>query len=299
MEYRLLNVDYIDFKNQLTEFSKVEISSSITNEEQLKQLENNINTWEDEVELYLEKHITPFPTIFVDIFSFYDVSVIDGYEFSHNNYSEYDKSSKILIHRFNSKKKNLLKVLDYASITNSLIGDKSIEFESIQDKIDFLLEKLKVVFNEKFYSISTIFDLNSIEYRFDEPKEIARILDKKEYINSLDIYSTSDDNVHLSIKGVSYIERKMKSKERKISNSELDKKLDDIVERLTNLGYGQEIIFDEIEELRNLQNKLSKKSWGQLLKSKLVDLALAEVINKEVANSIFEYLTNNHFKILQ
>lgn len=77
----------------------------------------------------------------------------------------------------------------------------------------------------------------------------------------------------------------------------MDLKLNDIVDKLQKLEYGQEIIFDEIEELRGLTNKLSKRSWRQLLKSKLIDLMLAEIINKDVAISIFEYLTNSHFKM--
>lgn len=77
----------------------------------------------------------------------------------------------------------------------------------------------------------------------------------------------------------------------------MDLKLNDIVDKLQKLEYGQEIIFDEIEELRGWTNKLSKRSWRQLLKSKLIDLMLAEIINKDVAISIFEYLTNSHFKM--
>lgn len=77
----------------------------------------------------------------------------------------------------------------------------------------------------------------------------------------------------------------------------MDLKLNDIVDKLQKLEYGQEIIFDEIEELRGLTNKLSKRSWRQLLKSKLIDLMLAKIINKDVAISIFEYLTNSHFKM--
>ena len=80
--------------------------------------------------------------------------------------------------------------------------------------------------------------------------------------------------------------------------TELDEKLDEIIQKLTNLGYGQEIIFKEIEELRGLQGKLSKTSWSQLLKGKLFDLAVDNIINKATAASIFEFLTNKDFKLL-
>lgn len=84
----------------------------------------------------------------------------------------------------------------------------------------------------------------------------------------------------------------------KTAKTEMDEKLDEIIERLTNLGYGQEIIFNEIEELRGLQGKLSKTSWSQLLKGKLFDLAVDNIINRATAASIFEFLTNQDFKLL-
>lgn len=79
----------------------------------------------------------------------------------------------------------------------------------------------------------------------------------------------------------------------------MDLKLNDIVDKLQKLEYGQEVIFDEIEELRGLTLKLSKRSWRQLLKGKLIDLMLAEIINKDIVISVFEYLTNSHFKMLK
>jgi predicted nuclease with TOPRIM domain len=56
------------------------------------------------------------------------------------------------------------------------------------------------------------------------------------------------------------------------TTEEMEKKINEIIERLTVLGYGQEIIFDELQELKDLYTKLSKKTWGQLLKGKLIDL---------------------------
>ena len=75
--------------------------------------------------------------------------------------------------------------------------------------------------------------------------------------------------------------------------------IDNIIEHLIKLGYGQEIIFNEINELRELQHKLSKKSWSQLLKGKLLDLALDKLMSTETATSVYEYLTNNSFKLLK
>ena len=107
------------------------------------------------------------------------------------------------------------------------------------------------------------------------------------------------DEVKISIKGASYIERKNKTNNKKKSSINLNTKIDKIIEKLNELGFGQEVIFNELEELRNLQTKLPKKTWGQLLKGKLLDLALSEIISRETATYIYENLTNEHFKLLK
>jgi len=83
------------------------------------------------------------------------------------------------------------------------------------------------------------------------------------------------------------------------SNKILNKKIDDILSQLIKLGYGQEIIFNEIEDLRNLQTKLSKESWAQLLKGKLVDLILSELLPTNIAKTVYEFLTDENFKLLK
>ena len=53
-----------------------------------------------------------------------------------------------------------------------------------------------------------------------------------------------------------------------------------------------EYIFDEFDELRDDIPKLSKKSFGQLLKSKLGDLIAAKALNKTLASEIFKQFTD-------
>ncbi len=76
-------------------------------------------------------------------------------------------------------------------------------------------------------------------------------------------------------------------------------KLNDILEKLTKLDkldnlekqdYGQEIIFNEIEELKNHFN-IGKKNWFQLLKGKLIDLTLTKVLNETIVKEIYNTLS--------
>lgn len=194
--------------------------------------------------------------------------------------------------------KSFRKIISYLSMAETLREpDVIIQIENISDKNDFILSKLNSVFSDETYSIQTIFDLNNIGYREDETREIALELSKRGYLILDGRYKS--DSAKISVKGATHIERKLKQKTATRTKNELDKKIDTILAHLTTLGYGQEIIFNEIDELRALQHKLSKRSWSQLLKGKLVDLALDKLISVDIAKSVYEYLTSTDFKLLR
>lgn len=223
-------------------------------------------------------------------------------DFTLEEKSDVDFAKVVLRGKVNS----LEYILDYASLSERFLKPESdVLCETVTDKKDFLLNKLLKVFNDRFYSIEKIFALNDINYRVKEGEELAEDLAKRGYVIREDNYN--GDKVKLSIKGASYAERKAKSKNVKTSKaktskaagkSDLNKKLDEISERLRKLGYGQEIIFNEIEELRDLQMSLSKKTWTQVLKGKLIDMSIEKVISKEAAFMVYEFLTNDHLKLM-
>ncbi len=73
--------------------------------------------------------------------------------------------------------------------------------------------------------------------------------------------------------------------------SKLHSKLNEIIDQLNKQGLGQEIIFEEIESLKNHFN-LGKKTWFQLLKGKLIDLTIKEVLNKTIVAAIYDNLSD-------
>lgn len=76
-------------------------------------------------------------------------------------------------------------------------------------------------------------------------------------------------------------------------------KLDEMKELLTKLGFGQEIVFDEIRDAKKLTKKLNKKNWTEIITGKLVDLGLSEVISLEMAKKATEFLSGEGIKLLQ
>src|SRR5690606_13117616 len=133
------------------------------------------------------------------------------------------------------------------------------------------------------------------------PIEIVENLKKRGYgIRESDW--SNKDLLRISLKGAAFIERKnktLKNKGKENQESEVNKKIDLVLFQLEKLGFGQEIIFSEIEELRGLSKKLNKKTWSQVIKGKVMDLALSEIISKEVAKFIYESLVEDKFKLLK
>lgn len=80
--------------------------------------------------------------------------------------------------------------------------------------------------------------------------------------------------------------------------SKLHNKLNDILNKLDNQGLGQEVIFEEIEELKNHFN-LGKKNWFQLLKGKVVDLTLKKALDKTIVQGIYNQLSEGFDQVLK
>jgi hypothetical protein len=72
--------------------------------------------------------------------------------------------------------------------------------------------------------------------------------------------------------------------------SELHNKLNNILEKIEQQGLGQQIIFEEIEDLKN-HFTLGKKNWFQLLKGKVIDLTFKKVLNKTIVQEIYNQLS--------
>lgn len=234
-----------------------------------------------------------------------DVFELDFYKFNKSVFDDFpflsEKKSKEQIEqeKVNKLKSKISKIIDYLSLIEFHNTYDGILITTINEKKDFILKKLNLVFNDNYYSLSKILDLNNIENRQGETRELAEDLAKRGYVILFSQYDNNgDDYVKLSVKGASYIERKTSKKVKKKSQEEIDEKIEKITEMLIKLGYGQEIIFNEMEEIRNLYSKLNKKNWSELVKGKLIDLGLSQVINKETISKIFETLIDQKLQLL-
>lgn len=71
----------------------------------------------------------------------------------------------------------------------------------------------------------------------------------------------------------------------------LHNKLNIIIRQLNRQDAGQEVLFEEIESLKN-HFSLGKKTWFQLLKGKLVDVAIEKGIEIAIVQQIYNALAD-------
>jgi len=79
--------------------------------------------------------------------------------------------------------------------------------------------------------------------------------------------------------------------------SEILNRLDDMGENMSIYNqqreHGQEIIFNEIEELKDLIKTLNKKNWGQIARGKLGDLVTASILTPDNARMAYNFLSDS------
>jgi hypothetical protein len=86
-------------------------------------------------------------------------------------------------------------------------------------------------------------------------------------------------------------EPKPKDKFSSDEESLLHVKLNEILDRLEKQGFGQEILFEEIESLKNHFN-LGKRNWFQLFKGKLFDLTIEKILEETIVKEIYNGISD-------
>lgn len=204
-----------------------------------------------------------------------------------------------------SKTKNLDYYLRILSISDAVIRPNEINIEvrkkyTTEDIIELLLDKLYYLYDNSYYPVDWIFEGNGITLsRHGEDRQIVNLLMDQGLVNSTKIRIV---DAQLTLEGKLYVEekrKKQKSTYNGIGNSkeEVSERIDELIDKLDKLGLGQEILFDELQELKELYGQLNKTNWGQLLKGKLIDLGLSQVIDKDTVKFVYEFITKDVLKL--
>ena len=222
-----------------------------------------------------------------------------------NQQKDFNQIKKETLENFNEK----ISILPYnkkiLSISDAIIKPDIVDLQNrnnytTDQTLELILEKLFDLYDNNYHSISTILEGNGIILkRHGEDRELLKILENYGYVN---VVYTRDASAQLTITGKMYIEEKRKTYQETYEDINSDKeviskRVDEIINQLSKLGLGQEIIFDELQELKELYTTLNKKNWGQVVKGKLVDLALGKLIENDTISYIYETLTEHKLRL--
>jgi hypothetical protein len=300
-----LKIEWVLFKENLNELSE-KGKNTLDN--------NNPRTKED-----FEKFIEEYKTWRKDTLEFLtnsfepNNSFAQGFKFANSNNFSFQgtqKSNEQLIRENKQFLRSDLRLLEYIlkilSVSDKIITPNKIDLSirenyTSDDILHLLLDKLFEIYDDNIYPILPILDGNGIVLKKRrEEFEYLKILENNGYVISNNIGNQAD--AQLTVSGKMYIEEKRKrivpNYETISDNKEnIDKKIDELYIKLEKLGYGQEIIFEELEELKDLYLMLNKQNWAQLVKGKIIDLGLSQAISVDVMKIIYESITNDILRI--
>ena len=299
-----LKIEWNDFLreiNLLKEQGSLLLSVNPRKKEEEIKLSNDINLWREKVIDYLNK-------------SFGENNIYSR-EFKHANKNKFNFSGQKLTSEIDLREqkqnlrnnifyleynKNLLKVSDLITKPSQTDLSQRQNYTS-EEILELILEKLFELYDDNIYAILPILEGNGIKLkRRREESDYVKLLEDSGYVQSNNVGNQAD--AQLTVNGKLYIEEKRKRIEPEYNSISDDKesinsKIDEISKKLQELGFGQEIIFNELDELKVLYSTLDKKNWGQLVKGKIVDLGLSQVISTDTMKMIYEYLTNDVLRI--
>lgn len=301
-----LTIKWDDFSNQIDAFateakSISAIENTIKTEQEFEKVNTDIKNWSDRCYEFLKSSFDNESNEFASSFLY---AKHDRFHIG-NQKKDFHQIKKEAFEDFKVKISTLVYYKRILSISDAIIKPEIVELTNrnaytTEQTLELILDKLYDLYDNSYHSISTILEGNGIlQKRHGEDRELLKMLEDNGYVSAMHM---RDSAGQLTLRGKLYIEEKRKSHKENYndinkSQEEINERVDEIIEKLTKLGYGQEIIFDEIQELKELYTTLNKKNWGQVVKGKIVDLALSKLIENDTLSYIYEKLTDHTLRL--
>ncbi|ALL05578.1 hypothetical protein AQ505_08790 [Pedobacter sp. PACM 27299] len=245
--------------------------------------------------------------------SFIPANQIEGREFFHSGHQRFnipnakklfDQLKKEALEDFKTKNNFLSNLIRIYSIADAIVRPDKIDLVKrakldTHERLELILEKLYELRDGRYYDVAFILESNGIAIQYGEEREYVKMLEDNGLVNAMHIRRVS---ASITLNGRIFVEEKRRTYIEDYSSIDdnaavINANIDEILDKLTKLGYGQEIIFNEIEELKELHKTLNKKTFGQVVKGKIVDLALAKLLENDTLEYIYEKLTHHHLRL--
>lgn len=197
-----------------------------------------------------------------------------------------------------SKRVNSTTSISTARSYQNQINTKTKEYAGVQSKIaDYekkIADKRKELSRNQI-SLNKALELEDKKRQANELK----FLREKEQLNRSELSNIRNYNSEVQkrqqlFQQYEVSESRLSDEEEDFSLNELQElhnRIDSVLEKLEKLGYGQEIIFNEIEELKAKSKKISKKDLKMMLIGKIVSFGMGKIDN-ELAAKIFEEISS-------
>lgn len=303
-----LVIDWKDFDEQITsrqELANVLIAKkpSIKTAEQLEAITAEIEQWMEETHSFLKNSFNKDRHVFEN-----DFKNARKHRFNIGSGDQpIEQKVRETFEDLSIKKNDLYGTQRILSATDQIINKNTHLLEmrkkySTEEKLDFVLNKLYDLYDDSSYPIKLLLTGNGVPLATAyEDRELASFLEQSGYIGQSN--GPAGISAQLTVQGRLYVEGKRKATREnyddiKMSPEELAGKIDHIIHELNKQGLGQEIIFNEIEELKELYTQLNKKNWGQIVKGKLFDIGTSQALDIETLGFIYEKLTSHHLNLL-
>jgi hypothetical protein len=298
------NFEWEKFKNEinsLLEKGEIIYESKPKNKNEFDVFSENYKLWKTDVITFLTNSFSA------------ENYFVQNFRFLNNNRYDFGNTSKPIEQQIKEKNADLNSDLRYINFIINMVSvsdiltkpneiDLSIRQNYTSDEIlELILEKLYDLYGDGIYPILQILEGNGITLKKRrEEFDYVSILEQNGYVNSNNIAREAD--AQLTLNGKIYIEEKRRLTVPNYSsinydNEELSIKIDDLKIQLEKLGFGQQIIFEELEELKEYYTYLNKQSWAQLFKGKLIDLGLSQVINADIMKLMYESIVHDTLRI--
>jgi len=192
-------------------------------------------------------------------------------------------------------------------ISDVVVNPKILDLQrrnkyTIKEKSMLLLEKLFDAYPTGwYYSIDEIFKGNGVKLgRREEDFAIADILERdglieKNDFGRLEVRLTTAGAIELEELSAASTESDYENINK--TKEELSKIIVELKDKLNELGFGNEIIYNELQEMKEIFPTLNKKTWGQLVKGKIVDMVVGKVLSADAAKFVYEHITGSALHI--
>jgi hypothetical protein len=292
--------EHQEFKNRLNEISE-KIAVFIAKENTVKSIEEIVwiegehNFLKESLEKLLLSPLIGKNDDFYKCFGFRAIHRYDQYKLIEAKKAIFGEANRIYSNL--NHYKNIIDHSDIFSKPDIDISER--ENYNTDEIIKLLFIKLHSLYDGKYYSIPYIFNVNGIKMKFPfQDREYGKAIAENDYAELL---HQPDTTAKLTLKGKMYVERNLLNTNGKTSDQsqiDLESKIIEIMKKLETLGLGQEVIYVELEELKDLHEKLNEKNWIQIVKGKLVELSVEKAIDMATIKYIFETLTNTKLEKL-